>query len=79
MSCCSDMVKFRTDERVQEIFLLTIIRTAMGTKESVLSLIDPVQVGGHRESLSNCFHPVAHYGVFAARNNSANHSSMLLY
>ena len=62
MRCCSSIVKFRTDaEEVKETFLLTAILTAMGTTGRVLRLINPVQIFGHRESLSDCFHPMAHY------------------
>ena len=67
MRCCFGMVEFRTDaEVVRETFLLTAIMTAMGTSGSVLSLFDPVQICGHGESLSNSFHPIAHYCVSTA-------------
>ena len=53
------MVKFLADaEEVQETFLLTAVLTAMDITGKVLCLIDPVQVCGHRESLSHCFDPL---------------------
>ena len=59
LSCCSSMVKFLADaEEVQETFPLTAVLTAMDITGKVLCLIDPVQVCGHRESLSHCFDPL---------------------